>query len=81
MNNQERKVYPPKLKKVLSLESKSMVLDVPVDEVLEVARNYQVAHQDTHNSHKLTLSEICSLIIFQGLKKTKDDIKKMKNDN
>ena len=73
------KNYPKKLKALLELESKEVVLKLPKDTIWDLAVTYQKAHQAAMKGHKLTLSEIATLIISQGIEATKADIKGFKN--
>ena len=73
------KNYPTPLKRVLELDSTPVVVDVPKDKIHNLAVEYQKAQQTALGGHKLTVSEICSLIIFQGIDKTKKQIEGFKN--
>ena len=72
------KNYPTPFKRVFDLDTKSVIVEVPIEPVLNIAVEYQKAHQSALGGHKITLAEICSLIIFQGLEKTKEQIEGFK---
>ena len=72
------KIYPAPLKRVLDLDSKEVIVKVPKVNIWNLAVKYQKAHQAALGGHKLTISEICTLIISQGIEKTKEQIQEFK---
>lgn len=72
-----RKKYTPEMEKVLKSNSKQVIVNVTTRN-LRIATEYQKAHQAALGGHKLTLAEIVSLMLYQGVEKTREQIENFK---